>query len=142
MFVVDKMCVFICVCIRVCENVYARNVYAKKVYCVYAKMYTRKMELFQLRLRVCKNMKSKSWTKLDLLKVLSSLKKNKSAHSHGLIYELFRPENMGSDLLESLLMLCNQVKDQQTIPNIMLLTDITSIYKGKGPKMVKKCPCF
>ena len=50
MFVVDKMCVFICVCIRVCENVYernayarkvyARNVYARNVYRVYAKMCT------------------------------------------------------------------------------------------------------
>ena len=35
--------------------------------------------------------------------------RNKSADSHGLIYELFRPEIIGEDLFSSLLMLCNKL---------------------------------
>ena len=120
--------------LRLYESTYKERLRHRLIRPELSEMYTRKMKLFELRLKICKNIKSKSWTKLDLLKVLSSLKNNKSADSHGLIYELFRPESMGNDLMESLLMLCNQVKDQQTIPNFMLLTDITSIYKGKGPK--------
>ena len=70
----------------------------------------------------------------DLLNVLKKLKKNKSADPHGLIYELFRPEIIGKDLLFSLLMLCNQVKDQMSIPEFLTFTNITSIWKQKGEK--------
>ena len=120
--------------LRLYEATYRERLRHRLIRPELSEMYKRKMKLFELRLKVCKNMKSKSWSKQDLLKVLSSLKTKKSADSHGLIYELFRPENIGNQLLESLLMLCNQVKDQQTIPSFFMLTDITSIYKGKGPK--------
>ena len=88
------------------------------------------MDLFSLRFEVCKNIKSDDWSRDNLTNVLKSLKKNKS----GLIYELFRPEIIGSDLFTSLLMLCNQVKGQLIIPEFLMFTDITSIYKLKGPK--------
>ena len=74
------------------------------------------------------------WSKNNLLKVLKGLKKNKSCDSQGLIYELFRPEIIGSDLFASLLMFCNNVKTQLTIPKFLTYTDITSIYKSKGEK--------
>ena len=92
------------------------------------------MELFDIRLEVSKNIKSDNWSEEDLVKVLKSLKKSKSADSSGLIYELFRPEIIGSDLFTSLLMLCNKVKSQLLIPNFITFTDITSICKSKGLK--------
>ena len=69
-----------------------------------------------------------------MFKVLNSLKKNKSADSDGFIYELFRPETIGSDLFSSLLMFCNNVKNQLIIPEFVTFTNITSIYKSKGEK--------
>ena len=51
-----------------------------------------------------------------------------------LIYELFRPEIIGSDLFQSLLMFCNKVKTQLMIPKFLTFTDITSVYKLKGKK--------
>ena len=97
-------------------------------------MYKLKMELFDLRLKVCKNIRSEDWTEDDLIKVLKSLKKNKSADPSGLVYELFRPEIIGRDLLTSLVMFCNNVKSQLKFPNFCTLTKITSIYKSRGPK--------
>ena len=70
----------------------------------------------------------------NLLKVLKSLKRNKSADSQGLIYELFRPEIIGKELLQSLLILCNNVKSQLLVPSFLTFTDITSIYKQKGER--------
>ena len=70
----------------------------------------------------------------NLLKVLKSLKRNKSADSQGLIYELFRPEIVGKELLQSLLILCNNVKSQLLVPSFLTFTDITSIYKQKGER--------
>ena len=53
-------------------------------------MYKLKMELFSLRLEVTRNVKSDKWSEDDLIKVIKTLKKNKSSDSDGLIYELFR----------------------------------------------------
>ena len=95
-------------------------------------MYKLKMILYDLRFEVTKQIKGKNLSADDLLKVLKSFKRNKNADSHGLTYELFRPEVIGDDLFSSLLMLCNNVKSQLTIPNFVTFTDITSIYKNKG----------
>ena len=97
-------------------------------------MHELKMQLFNLRLEVSQNLKSKNWTTENLVQVLKGLKKNKSADPHGLIYELFRPEFIGSDLFTSLLMFCNSVKEQLVIPNFLTFTDVTSIYKQKGDR--------
>ena len=68
------------------------------------------------------------------MNVLRSLKNNKSADSSGLIYELFKPGIIGSDLFTSLLMFCNKVKAELVIPEMLTFTTITSIYKNKGPR--------
>ena len=60
-------------------------------------LYTLKMELFKIRYEVCRSLKSDDWTENDLVLVLKSLKRNKSADSNGLVYELFRPEVIGTD---------------------------------------------
>ena len=92
------------------------------------------MELFTLRLCVTRNVKSDNWSEDNLIQVLKKLKKNKSSDSQGLIYELFRPEIIGSDLFSSLLMFCNNVKSQLMIPEFLTFTDITSVWKSKGQK--------
>ena len=97
-------------------------------------MYILKMELFTLRLCVTRNVKSDNWSEDNLIQVLKKLKKNKSSDSQGLIYELFRPEIIGSDLFSSLLMFCNNVKSQLMIPEFLTFTDITSVWKSKGQK--------
>ena len=88
-----------------------------------AHLHQLKMDLFDMRFEVCKNLKSDKWSMVNLLNVLKGLKKNKSPDSQGLIYELFRPEIIGSDLLSSLFMLCNNVKSQLAIPGFLTFTD-------------------
>ena len=85
-------------------------------------MYKLKMNLFDLRIEVSKEIKSDNWTKENLSIVLKSLKRSKSA------------EVIGSDLFSSLLMLCNNMKSQMSVPEFVTYTDITSIYKSRGEK--------
>ena len=70
----------------------------------------------------------------ELQKVTSNLKTKKAADPMGLVFEIFRPKVAGSDLLQSLLYLCNQVKEKCEVPKFMELTNISSIYKKKGSK--------
>ena len=93
-----------------------------------------KIELFHKRLQLVKMNKSEPWDIENLRKVLKSLKKNKSRDPHELINELFRPENIGSDLESSLLALLNKIKVTFKFPEFMEYADIVSIYKGKGKK--------
>ena len=94
-----------------------------------------KNNLFQMRYEVAKTRKSEYWSDKQLSKVLKTLKCNKATDPVGLIYELFKPGVAGSDLLQSLLMLCNKVKASCQIPYFLELADISSLYKKKGSKM-------
>ena len=116
------------------ETTYKKRLEHRQIKPELTNLFQLKMELFNLRMEVTRNIKSKSWSEADLLKVLKSLKKDKSPDAHGLIYELFRPEVIGKDLLASLLMLCNNVKSQLSIPDFLTYTDITSFHKNKGAK--------
>ena len=93
-----------------------------------------KEELCRRRLDYVKNKKTEPWTKEQLMKTLGSLKNNKSRDPSGLVNELFKPEVIGKDLFNSLLMMMNQIKDTQSIPKVMELCNIVAIYKGKGEK--------
>ena len=48
--------------------------------------------------------------------------------------ELFKPENIGTDLKTAVLKLMNQIKTQQKVPNKLKFCNITSLYKNKGSK--------
>ena len=91
-----------------------------------------KEELFYKRLELVKMNEFKPWDKEDLRSVLKCLKKNKSRDPHNLINELFRPENIGSDLEYSLLLLLNKVKQSFIFPDFMQFANIVSLYKGRG----------
>ena len=61
-----------------------------------------------------------------LVKVLKSLKKDKSRDPQGLINELFRPEVAGSDLQNSILLLLNLIKKEQKVPIFLRSANITT----------------
>ena len=50
----------------------------------------------------------------------------------GPIYDIFRPNTINNDLLNSLLLLCNEIKAQLRLPKFLTYTNITSFYKNKG----------
>ena len=79
--------------------------------------------------------KSPQWTKSQLLKVLSSLKNNKSCDPHGIVNELFKPGVAGDKLISSLLIMLNRIKWDISLPDFMRLANICSIYKGRGERM-------
>ena len=78
-------------------------------------------------MKLTSEIKSADWTSEQLIKVLKALKNNKSGDHFGMVYELFKPGVIGNDLLSSLLLLCNEVKRQQKIPQFLKFTDITSL---------------
>ena len=93
-----------------------------------------KEELCFKRLELVKLVPTQEWCNDDLLKVLKSLKLNKSRDPHSLINEIFKPGVIGTDLQKSLLMMFNRVKKEFDIPELMQFANIISIYKGKGVK--------
>ena len=78
----------------------------------YETIFNLKNYLFDLRMAVTSRIKSPDWTMAELMKVLKNLKNNKSADHFGMIYELFKPGLIGQDLIYSLLILCNEIKNQ------------------------------
>ena len=90
--------------------------------------------LFDERIEEAQQRITPDWTMTDLEVVLNQLKKNKSRDPLGLSNELFKPQNSGKDLRKSILMLMNQIKTHQTVPDILKLCNITSLYKNKGSR--------
>ena len=93
-----------------------------------------KNNLFEERVKLSKLRKSGCWDEDSLMKVLKSLKTKKTMDPVGLINELFKPPVAGRDVINSLLILSNKVRDEIEIPEFLELTDISSIYKNKGSK--------
>ena len=88
--------------------------------------------LFQLHLKLAKEVKTPSWTLDDLEVALKSFKNNKARDAHGHIYELFKYG--GNNLKLSILKLFNLVKRKQIYPDILKPSNISSFYKSKGSK--------
>ena len=93
-----------------------------------------KTNLFEMRLKLASNLKSKAWGLDDLERVLKQLKNNKARDPNGLINELFKQGIAGKDLKVSLLKLLNKIKEENEIPDYIKLADVATIYKGKGSK--------
>jgi hypothetical protein len=90
--------------------------------------------LFEERIELSKLRKSTNWTEENLGNVLKSLKTKKSTDPVGLINELFKPAVAGCDVISSLMIMCNKVKDECEIPDFLQLSNISSIYKNRGSK--------
>ena len=69
-----------------------------------------------------------------LCQVRKSLKNDKSSDPHGLVNELFKPNVAGHDLKVAILKLVNSIKRDGKIPDILLYSNISSIFKNKGSK--------
>ena len=100
----------------------------------YAQLKDLKNGLFEIRNKLSKIRKTESWSQNELSKVLEQLKTNKAADPKGLISEIFKPGVAGADLTQSLLILCNKVKEECQLPAFLEWTNISSIYKNKGVK--------
>ena len=61
---------------------------------------------------------------------MTKFKVNKAADPIGLISELFKPGVAGTDLVNSVLTLCNMIKSECKIPKFVELTNIPSIFKN------------
>ena len=116
------------------KNTYISRLRNREILPQYETIFKLKNYLFNLRLKVTSKIRSPDWTMSQLIKVLKSLKNNKSGDHFGMIYELFKPGLIGNDLQQSLLILCNEIKKQQRIPVFLMHTDITSFYKNKGDR--------
>ena len=61
------------------------------------------------------------------------MKKDAARDPVGYANELFHPEVAGTDLIEAVLILMNQIKETQIYPKKMEWCNISSIWKRKGP---------
>ena len=101
------------------------------------------MEIFQIktnlwnsRLKTIQKASTCKWDSKCIENVLSKLKNNKSLDPNGMCNEIFKPGYIGSDLQIALLKLFNQCKINQKIPSFMCLSNITSIHKNKGSRLL------
>ena len=93
-----------------------------------------KNQLFEARLKIASENKSKAWELKDLDAALKALKTDKARDPHGWVNELFKDGVAGHNLKLSLLHMFNKMKETNEIPEFVRLADISTIYKGKGPK--------
>ena len=98
----------------------------------FEKILDHQKELFDLRLELAKENKTKPWVIGDLEAAIKSLKTGKCRDPEGIIREIFMEDTMGDDLKQSLLIMCNRIKQTREIPSFMQKTNICAIYKGRG----------
>ena len=97
-------------------------------------VYFLKEELWSTRMEELKSKKAPPWNLADLEAALKSLKNNKTADPNNMINEIFKPGCAGSDLLKSLVLLNNGIKETFFFPEYMLIENITTIFKNKGSR--------
>ena len=78
--------------------------------------------------------KTPDWNMDDLDIVFKHLKTKKSQDPLGLANELFKPDNIGSDLKAAVISLMNQIREKKEFPEILKYCNITSLYKQKGSR--------
>ena len=94
---------------------------------------TLRQKLIKMKLSLSKKVKSEPFKMEDLDKVLNDIKSGKSREPKGISQEIFRPSNIGQDLKDSLLKLCNSIKKDGQVPEFMCEATISTIPK-KGPR--------
>ena len=94
-----------------------------------------KEELWELRLIQLKKRNAQPWTISELKSVTKELKNNQCRDPDSLISEVFKDEVAGKDLNTAVLGLMNMILETFYIPEELLRSNITSIWKGKGSRM-------
>jgi hypothetical protein len=82
-----------------------------------------------MHLEIAEENPSAPWTMSDLDQALSDIKNNKSRDHAGYANEIFKPENIGSDLKISILLMFNELKTHKLIASFMNYADITTVPK-------------
>ena len=90
-------------------------------------------KLIQMKLKLSEQTKSDPFQMSDLDQVLNNLKSGKSRDPLGILREVFKPSNIGTDLKESLLQMYNKIKEEGVVPDFMCRATKTTIPK-KGPR--------
>ena len=98
----------------------------------YAEIKDVKEYLCQLRLEITRNDDYEPWMLDDLKAAISKLKNGKCRDPHGHINELYH--NLGIKGLEALLALLNRIKEEVIVPTCLQLSNVSTIYKGKGSR--------
>jgi hypothetical protein len=88
--------------------------------------------LCSLRLKIARKAEYDKWTMNQLRDAVAKLKNNKCKDPHGHINEMYK--HMGNDGLLSLLNLMNRIKEEILVPNKLIFSNVSTIYKGKGSK--------
>ena len=91
--------------------------------------------LLRKRLAITRFRKTAPWAVKDVIAVMKSLKTNKSRDPHGMSPLLFKFSNAGADLIHSITVLMNRVKDQCFIPHLFTFKNVSAIYKNRGSKL-------
>ena len=91
-------------------------------------------KLVKKRLLITAHNKTPPWSENDVISALKSLKNGKCRDPLGLINEIFKPEVAGKDLISSLTIIMNKVKENNKIPALFRLKNISTIYKNKGSR--------
>ena len=83
---------------------------------------------------ITRERKSPDWTISDIIGVLKTLKSNKAKDPLGFCNEIFMIPVAGEDLIKSLVVMMNKIKNDKRIPEIFRMKNITPIFKGKGSR--------
>ena len=100
----------------------------------YSELFELQKLLLEKRLTLTIDEKSPDWTENDVIAVLKSLKNGKSRDPLGMINEIFKPPVVGYDLVKSLTIMMNRIKNEVYVPELFRMKNITAIYKNKGSR--------
>ena len=103
---------------------YTHRLRQREMKAEYLDVFFLKTELWESRCKELISRKSEPWSLEDLVKVLKSLKNNKTMDPHGMINEIFKPGCIGKDLKATLLSLFNGIKSHLFVPEYMTFGNI------------------
>ena len=86
------------------------------------------------RFEKCKSIKTVPWTIKERNVVLKNLKDNKPRDPKGYTSKIVKEDVAGKNLKEALPKLMNIMKQEQEVPDLIQLCNITTLYKNKGPR--------
>ena len=118
--------------LAVMKEEFANRLRNREISPEYSELKEIKEYLCTLRLELTKQCNFHPWSMKELKVAISRLKNNKCHDPHGHINELYK--ELGIDGLESLLLLLNRIKMELIVPNDLKLSNVSTIYKGKGSK--------
>ena len=111
--------------LRLYRDEYIKRLTPKQPYSNLKEVQRLKNDLFEKRMEISKLSQSYPWKVSNIMKICKSLRNGKSRDENGLIYEIFKPNYAGHDLMNSLTIMFNHIKETFMIPDFMQLASIT-----------------